>query len=167
MKYFVAKESNGIISITSPVPPNYRLYKGESLILSEIPDIDLLTQKFIINDGELKIESKTKFDTDQDKIDSLSNSIKTIDENTKKEILKGFEFDGQTFSLSANAQINWQGMLSLKTASLFSPTEISTIDDQVYLLTISKLDAFIIAGRDKLQLKLAEGRSSKQALKSV
>ena len=85
---------------------------------------------------------------------------------TQIEVYKGFEFDDYTFSLSQNAQLNWQGLLLLHQAGLFEDQEISTKMDESYLLVKEKLPGFITAGKEKLTAALAAGRAKKQLLKT-
>lgn len=89
-------------------------------------------------------------------------NLKVIDTDTVKEIAKGFDFDGKKFSLSLNAQMNWQGLFIMKQAGLYSTQEISTIDNKSYELTVDDVDAFFQAGSQALIDRLKVGRDKKQ-----
>lgn len=74
---------------------------------------------------------------------------KQIDSITQILIGQGFTFDGQVFSLSVAAQSNWTNIKSNKTT--FSamgafPLQISTKNDNIYMLTEANVDSFWGAG---------------------
>ena len=91
--------------------------------------------------------------------------IAEIDSETQQSIAEGFTYDGQTFSLSQNAQLNWQRLLLLHQNKLFGESRrISTKDNQTYVLKAANLQAFIRAGQSAIETALEAGRSRKQAL---
>jgi len=63
-----------------------------------------------------------------------------IDSNTSYIIKEGFVFDGGTFSLSENAQINWTNLTLLPDGVY--PITISTMTEDVYVLELVNKDAF-------------------------
>lgn len=85
-----------------------------------------------------------------------------IDADTQAQIAKGFGFDGQWFSLSQAAQLNWQGLFLLHQAGLFEDQQISTLEGGVYRLTASNVQGFIQAGSTVLIQALKAGRDKKQ-----
>ncbi|MCA9497098.1 MAG: DUF4376 domain-containing protein [Nanoarchaeota archaeon] len=72
-----------------------------------------------------------------------------IDAKTQSIIAQGFAFDGNTFSLSLAAQSNWTNIKTNKVdfaaAGLF-PLQISTIDNNTYMLSEANVENFWSAG---------------------
>lgn len=62
------------------------------------------------------------------------------DKKTEDLILSGFTFDGNLFSLSINAQINWSNLLNIP--QVMFPLNLSTKDDNIYILTFSNVQNF-------------------------
>jgi hypothetical protein len=85
-----------------------------------------------------------------------------LDFEAKVKIKEGFSFDNNSFSLSSNAQLNWQNIMSMKQMGLFQNLEISTKDNQPYLLTEDKVVLFIKAYYNTLNAILADNRKKKQ-----
>lgn len=86
-----------------------------------------------------------------------------IDYKTEILIGIGFVFDGETFSLSPNAQRNWDSIKTSKADYTF-PLNVSTIDNNVYSLTNPNVQAFWVAARDALKNHLDSGRILKKAI---
>ena len=164
-KYFVIELENKEVMVLTPPPPNHENHVGLSVFLDVLPS-KTDAQKYVFRSGKLKAIKKTKSDNDKLLALEKQDQIRLVDFDTKKQIKSGFEFDGQTFSLSTSAQMNWQGIFSLKQADLFSDTEVSTIDNESYTLIESKVNDFIIAGRDKLTQLLKDGRDKKKLIKN-
>lgn len=145
-------------------------------------DINLKFNPLIVDENNLplykegvclkSISKGVIIDTPVDKIPNLSNSIlnneiASIDEATKKEIDKGFVFESKKFSLSKSAQINWLSYFVLNQAGTFTDTEISTINNETYLLTAAKVNSFFEASRNKIETALQTGRTSKNNLTTI
>ena len=86
-----------------------------------------------------------------------------IDLKTGSLIIVGFVYDSKTFSLSANAQSNWN-VLKDEEPEFTWPVEISTIDNDTYSLTAANLDAFWNAGKDAIKDHLDSGRAYKKSV---
>lgn len=84
-----------------------------------------------------------------------------IDIKTGQLIAAGFSFDSQTFSLSANAQANWNTLKSQESEFTW-PVEISTADNNTYSLAQVDLSTFWQTGRDTVKGHLDSGRSLKK-----
>ena len=66
--------------------------------------------------------------------------IDQIDIFIQEKIFKGFDFDGKTFSMSVNAQLNWSNVLNIPD-ELF-PLNVTTKNDENYILTLAKKSSF-------------------------
>ena len=86
-----------------------------------------------------------------------------IDQKTGLIISAGFTFDGETFSLSANAQRNWDSIKTSKSDYSF-PLDITTIDNNTYSLTNPSVQAFWVAARDAVKTPLDSGRVLKKEI---
>lgn len=86
-----------------------------------------------------------------------------IDWKTEQLILAGFVFDSNTFSLSSNAQFNWNN-LKVNEADFTWPVVVSTIDSNEYTLTQANLPAFWTAGKDVVKGFLDSGRDLKKQI---
>jgi hypothetical protein len=86
-----------------------------------------------------------------------------VDIRTAELISVGFVFDGQTFSLSANAQRNWDSIKTSKPDYSF-PLDITTIDNNTYSLTNANVQAFWVAARDVVKSHLDSGRALKKSI---
>jgi len=86
-----------------------------------------------------------------------------IDGKTVAMILPGFVYDTHTFSLSSNAQSNWN-ILKAQEAEFTWPVEISTIWNDAYILTQANLAAFWTAGKDAVKGHLDSGRTLKKSI---
>ena len=86
-----------------------------------------------------------------------------VDFRTRKFVTQEFEFDDHTFSLSERAQHNLL-VLQINKSTLSWPQELSTKDDQIYSLAESDVDAFVAAGLNKVNERLAAGRAIREAI---
>lgn len=97
---------------------------------------------------------------------SLSNYKKSLidlqDKKTENLILSGFTFDGNLFSLSKNAQINWSNLLNIP-SSMF-PLNLSTKDDTIYVLNFSDVQNFYFAALSKKNECLQFGNDVKKRI---
>lgn len=88
-----------------------------------------------------------------------------IDRRTGELIVtQGFAFDGQTFSLSLEAQSSWEGIGIAKepmnTAAMF-PFPITARGDAEYELAYTDVDGFLMAGLTVVATHKASGRALK------
>lgn len=79
-----------------------------------------------------------------------------IDAKTDDLIVAGFTYDSVVFSLSRNAQINWDNVKNNKSEYVF-PLTISALNNDPYSLTDANVTAFWQAKNDKLH-HLTTGR---------
>ena len=142
--------------------------QGNSFLAKDIAHVEELLYKqeqlFFVRDGKTGVLSKLELP--ESFIESLmSQKLKEkIDKDTAQRISKGFDFDGHTFSLSQNAQLNWQGLLLLHQSGIFESQEISTKEGATYLLKKEQLMDFIKAGSSVVTHALKIGRDKKQQL---
>jgi len=94
------------------------------------------------------------------------DKIKLIDDKTVTLIDNGFVFDGETFSLSSKAQMNWLGLKSLQSLLTF-PINITTMADTSYSLTEANLDLFVTTASGTVQYYLDSGRSIKSQVSAA
>lgn len=87
---------------------------------------------------------------------TLRNS--DVDDRTKELLAEGFRFDGHTFSMSLEAQTNWQ-WIAIYRPSLTFPLEISAADGTVYPLTGPNVAGFLAAYSTHLLGTLAAGHA--------
>lgn len=105
------------------------------------------------------------------KTDNLSlelykkNLIELIDNKSVEKINQGFQFGGKTFSLSLSAQINWSNLLFLPES--FFPVNLSTKDDDIYVLTFANVQLFYQAALNGKNTPLQEGNVLKQQVKAA
>lgn len=126
---------------------------------------ELETKEFHSNDGiNGIIRDGYSVITESLNLDSYKkNLIELIDEKSIKKINQGFRFDGKTFSLSLSAQINWSNLLFLPES--FFPVNLSTKDDDIYVLTYSNVQLFYQAALSGKNTPLQEGNVLKQQVK--
>ena len=85
-----------------------------------------------------------------------------IDSETSDMISRGFEFDNHVFSLSKSAQLNWNRILSMFSLGLLSSkTEISTKNNDVYILTSEQVKPFAEAYHNAIESVLKHSRKQK------
>lgn len=82
-----------------------------------------------------------------------------IDGTTQYIIAQGFTFAGNTFSLSYNAQINWTNLMILPEAAF--PINISTMDENIYVLTFAERQNFYLAAAAAKSTPLFSGSALK------
>ena len=87
----------------------------------------------------------------------------SIDKKTGQLIALGFTYDGNTFSLSINAQANWNALKDQQGEFIW-PVDITTIDNNTYSLAVSNIDAFWTAAKDTLKGHLDSGRALKKSI---
>jgi hypothetical protein len=84
----------------------------------------------------------------------------TIDARTDAIIAGGFDFDGNNFSLSTEAQTNWIA-LAVFSNTFQWPVAVTTNDDREYLLSAANFPAFLYTGKTKVGDSIASGRALK------
>lgn len=99
---------------------------------------------------------------------------KEIDAKTQALIRAGFDFDGNHFSLSPNAQLNWIGVLALRCFEILSsqqllpwPLPTTNEADGEYDLAQGDVIAFIGTGMAIVNAQLIAGRDLKIACNNV
>jgi hypothetical protein len=78
-------------------------------------------------------------------------------------LMKTFTYDNKSFSLSIDAQMNWNALKNNE-ADFSWPVSISTADNYEYSLSQSNLTAFWTAGRDAVKTALDGGRQLKKQI---
>jgi hypothetical protein len=126
---------------------NIHYYDGENLELVEFFDGN-------IKDGySKKIETLT---------DYKNYLIDLQDKKTEQLIYSGFTFDGSLFSLSINAQINWSNLLNIPQAMF--PLNLSTKDDNIYVLNFNNVQNFYFTALGKKSEYLQSGNDVKKRI---
>ena len=98
--------------------------------------------------------------------DCKAKRILEIDYKTRQLIDVGFTFDGQSFSLSSSAQLNWVGMKASMDILSF-PVSLTTKDDISYDLSQANALPFLGLALSAKQAHLDSGRSLKVSIKGA
>lgn len=103
-------------------------------------------------------------DTSNMSLDELKQYRYTeIDNKTNELISQGFVFDGHTFSMSTNAQINWSNFPNLPD-ELF-PLPVMDINEDVYSLALADKLNFYLAALNYKNTHLQSGSALKAQIK--
>lgn len=94
--------------------------------------------------------------------DKKAAKIIAIDERTDAIISNGFTFDGNRFSLSIQAQMNWSALFSMQSLMSF-PIGVTTLDNTTYSLSFANLIPFIGTGMAVVKNAIGSGRALKIA----
>lgn len=94
--------------------------------------------------------------------DYKKHLIDLQDKKTEDLILSGFTFDNNLFSLSINAQINWSNLLNIPQAMF--PLNLSTKDDNIYILTFSNVQNFYFTALGRKNECLQLGNAIKKRI---
>jgi len=86
-----------------------------------------------------------------------------IDAKTGGLISAGFVYDSKTFSLSPNAQANWNSLMDNQSEFNW-PVDITTIDNDTYSLEVANISAFWNAAKNVLKGHLDSGRVLKKQI---
>ena len=144
-------DSKGEYVIASAVPTTCPTNGGHTVDTSSV----VITESdILINDGTAK---------DLILADYKQLRYNEIDGKSMVLISAGFTYDSKTFSLSINAQTNWN-TLKDEEAEFTWPVDITTIDNDTYSLTQANLDAFWTAARDAVKGHLDSGRAYKKTI---
>lgn len=96
-----------------------------------------------------------------DPISSLKTAkCSVIDAKTDALIALGFGFDGQTFSLSLEAQSNWQALYNFQNI-LTWPYGVTTQAQSTYVLTQGNLTSFVLSAVAVVATAVGSGRALK------
>lgn len=115
----------------------------------DFSEVELVEKKYwkVENDALVEMTSSEKEVVDQNYIENIRLlTIQDIDAKTDALILNGASFDGHLFSLTNEAQMNWNSLFTLMMAGTIPVTadyEISTLDDGTpYTLAPSAREGF-------------------------
>ncbi len=86
-----------------------------------------------------------------------------IDAKTRELITAGFEFEGNVFSLSGNAQLNWSEVHTNQNQFTF-PLAISMKNHDTYDIPQNKVQPFWSAAKDTVKGHLDSGRVLKKSV---
>ncbi len=87
-----------------------------------------------------------------------------IDAYVQAEIFKGFVYNGKTFSMSINAQINWSNILLIPSSNF--PLALMTIDEELVQLSLEEKTLFYQASLNHKYSKLQLGHTLKTTVKN-
>jgi hypothetical protein len=151
------------------------LYEGYDIVASDAGSIgDAFVEENVHSRPQFALEGDS-FDFEAlkwrvDKVAELEsvkqNKITAIDAKTAELIQHGFEFENAIFSMSDNAQKNWNALATgLALKKLPFPYPISTKDEAIFILTSeahlnSFLDAYLLYQADPSK-PLGSGRTLK------
>lgn len=116
------------------------------------------------SDGIVERLSSDELENKIDKITEEVNEqqLREIDNTSNLYIMRGFEFDNHVFSLSKSAQLNWNRILSMFSLGLLSSkTEVSTKNNDVYILTSEQVKPFATAYHNAIESVLKYSRKQK------
>jgi len=145
----------------------------EWIINPALPDRDKKYWKVI---GDFVVEKNQNEREDFDAT-VLEETIKTekivknnnIDKKTAELIANGIFFNGEYFSLSQNAQSNWNAIQTAISSDVLTeadfPFEISTLDDDIYMLEWSQVPHFMATVIQTVATHLGVGRRLKKNVK--
>lgn len=95
-------------------------------------------------------------------VDSVVSLRAGVDTKTVHSIKRGFEFDDNVFSLSTSAQLNWNRILVMYSFGLLnSKIELSTKNNQLYVLSSERVKDFALAYHTAIEQVLKNGRAEK------
>lgn len=105
-------------------------------------------------------------DTSSMSLEELKNyRYQQIDNKTSELIAQGFVFDGHTFSMSTNAQINWSNFPNLPD-ELF-PLNVMDIDEDIYSLALADKLNFYLGALNHKNTQLQSGSTLKAQIKAA
>jgi len=138
--------------VISDAPPTACPTNGAHTIDSV--SISIIAKDVEINDGTAKSLSLANY---------KELRYKEIDNKTGNLISAGFSYDSKTFSLSGNAQTNWN-VLKDDESEFTWPVDVTMLNNDTYSLTSANLSAFWTAAKDAVKGHLDSGRSLKKSV---
>lgn len=110
---------------------------------------DIISKEFYSNaDGSNKQDIKSGYVLKVNTLNDYKKHLINIqDKKTEDLILSGFTFDGNLFSLSVNAQVNWSNLLNIP--EVMFPLNLSTKDDNIYVLNFNNVPNFYFTALSK------------------
>lgn len=99
----------------------------------------------------------------------LEKKLADIDRKTKEVVERGFQHDGQTFSLSQEAQANWTRIKIIQlSGTLVFPVTVSTMNSDLYdIVDEPSMLAFFTALDTAIVTALAQGRALREQVKLI
>lgn len=142
-------------------------------VVYEFEDENHLSIAELVDSG-YQVMSKSQYDLYLNSIDMIKynalilNDNKNrknvkIDEKTQQLISQGFMFNGEYFSLSQSAQINWLGLKILQDTIIW-PLQITTKNGDIYSLVEANLMHFLSISNATIQMHLNSGRTLKTTI---
>lgn len=125
-----------------------------------------ISEKMLNSAGNLVPVSATVLATAKAEFEAEEKATKSknIDSETGQAIAAGFAFDGQTFSLSQNAQLNWNRLWLAYQSNIFNNQEVATKSGGTYPLETAKVLDFVKAANKAVTDALKAGRDKKAKL---
>ena len=147
--------------------------EAEYLLQPDLTNVVNVEQKFWKVDGDSVVEmSQTEKDAvlAQELADLKIERLHEIDVNTSELIGEGFQYDGHNFSLSQEAQLNWNSIFTLMLEGTIPPEadyEISTKDpdNDSYILTPLMRQGFFGLAFTSVSNIIKAGRVIRQQIK--
>lgn len=161
MSYLITTDESGNVNVSTPVPKAALTYEGFKLILDEIPPLPS-GHKYIIDNGQLSTAARNSSDNEQIDQDNIRVAFETIEADTKSELDKGFNFDGNKFALDQQSQLHWIRLFQLLQDGSFADQNIPTLDHGVYMLRVAQCSNFFNAYHSKASAILEAERVSKE-----
>lgn len=147
--------------------PYTRDLSGNILIERELTDIE--KQKLVRH--TINVNTVDYYFNDDNIVDEVSIEdrkkalIDDIDLFVEAEIFKGFVYNGKTFSMSINAQINWSNILLIPSSNF--PLSLMTVDEELVQLPVEEKIAFYQASLTHKYSKLQLGHGLKNTVKNL
>ena len=93
-----------------------------------------------------------------------TNRYPAIDRRTRELIAVGFAYDGETFSLSSQAQSKWHGLYNASSDLTF-PVKVTTVDNNEYSIPDGPTGkAMYLTGINTVKTHLDSGRTLKKSI---
>jgi hypothetical protein len=143
---------------------------GNWLVNYDFSHMDGIPKKFWIteNDAIREMTEEEKFEKDNSTLEQYKTQrYQEIDAKTASLIYEGFYHNGKRFSLSQEAQFNWNSMVTMAQGGVLSfPARVSTrFDaDEYYIQDISELMLFVGTAFAQVEKFITTGRRLKIAI---
>ena len=129
----------------------------------EIPGIEFGVSTKKIKDGKLVKRTITKAIKEDFAKKVRKLKAKSIKQRIARKVLEGFTYDGHVFSNTLESQVYWQNLVIQHLLGTAVDTEISTLEEEIYLLTKDNIVAFYNAYLSNINDSLAQGMSEQKA----